>query len=95
MSDIPADYCDQLDLRGIIAQIDRDRAETRKLQGETEKFVSEQHKLIAEAAQLNVEQYKLTAEAAKLNRDLWLAPWVLAASLSSGVLVAVISHFWR
>lgn len=81
MSDVPADYRDQLDLRGIIAQIDRDRAETRKLQGETEKFVAEQHKLIAEAA--------------KLNRDRWLAPWLLLASIMSGVVVAVIGHFWR
>ena len=81
MSEMPTDYRGQLDLRGIIAQIDRDRAETRKLTGEAEKFLAEERKLMAEAA--------------KLNRDRWLAPWVLAASLSSGVIVAVISHFWK
>jgi hypothetical protein len=81
MSDLPADYREQLDLRGIIAQIDRDRAETRKLQGESDKFVAEQKKLLAEAS--------------KLERDRWLAPWLLLVSLSSGVVVAVISHLWR
>jgi hypothetical protein len=42
MSDIPADFRDRLDLRVVIAEIDRKRAET-------EKFVAEQRKLIAEA----------------------------------------------
>ncbi len=81
MSDIPADYREQLDLRGVIAQIDRDRAETRKRQGEPEKHEPEQHKLIAEAA--------------KLDRDRWLAPWLVLASVTSGVVVAVLSHLWR
>jgi hypothetical protein len=81
MSDIPADYRECLDLRTVIAEIDRKQAETKKLQQETDKFVAEQHKLMAEGN--------------KLNRDLWLAPWVLATSLSSGVVVAIISHFWK
>jgi hypothetical protein len=50
---------------------------------------------IDEAAKLRAEQGKLIAE----GRDRWLAPLVLAASLAAsllgGVLVAVISHFWR
>lgn len=85
MSDIPADWRDQLDLRAEIARIDRDRAESQKLQEEVRKFVAEQH--------------KLSAEAAKLQRDRWLAPFVLTAtligSLSGGLIVAVISHLWR
>lgn len=85
MSDLPADFREQLDLRAEIARIDRDRAETHKLQGETDKFVAEQRKLIAEAA--------------KLTRDRLLAPWLLIASLfaavSGGVIVAVIGHFWK
>ena len=81
MSDIPADYRDRLDIREQIERIDHQRAESQK-------FNAEQNKLAA-------EQQKLLAEALKLNRDRWLAPWVLAASLSSGVVVAVISHFWR
>jgi hypothetical protein len=54
---------------------------------------------IDEAAKLRAEQGKLIAEGRKLDRDRWLAPLVLAASLAAsllgGVLVAVISHFWR
>lgn len=78
MSELPEDYRDQLDLRGEIARIDRDRAEAVK-------FAAEQRKLVAEAR--------------KLDRDRWLAPLVLgvslAASLSGGVVVAVVGHFWR
>lgn len=81
MSDIPADYQDRLNIREQIGRIDRARVEGEKLAEETRKFVAEQHKLMAEAA--------------KLNRDRWLAPWLLLASVTSGVVVAVISHFWR
>ena len=38
MSDIPADYREQLNLRVEIARIDRDRAETHKLISEARKF---------------------------------------------------------
>lgn len=76
MSDLPADYRDQLDLRTIIAEIDRKRAETQKLQEEREKFVSEQHKLLAEAR--------------KLNRDRGLAPWQ-ATALTLGTLAALVT----
>ena len=85
MSDIPTDWRGQLDLRAEIARIDRDRAESEKLQEETRKFTAEQRKLIAEAG--------------KLNRDRWLAPWVLVStligSISGGAIVAVLGHFWR
>jgi hypothetical protein len=81
VSDIPADWRGQLDLRAEIARIDRERAETAKLAEEARKFVAEHDKLIAEGR--------------KYERDRWLAPLVLAASLLGGVLVAVVSHFWR
>jgi hypothetical protein len=38
MSDLPTDYRGQLDLRAIIAKIDRDRAESEKLHAESRKF---------------------------------------------------------
>lgn len=38
MSDSPADWRDQLDLRKELAHIDRDRAETLKLLAEARKF---------------------------------------------------------
>lgn len=85
MSDIPADWRGQIDLRAEIARIDRDRAEAAKLQEEVRKFAAEQHKLMAEAQ--------------KLDRDRWLAPWVIAATLLSGavggIIVAVFNHVWH
>jgi hypothetical protein len=81
MSDVPADYRDRLDLRAIIARIDRDRSESLKLQEEREKFIAEQRKLIAEAG--------------KLNRDRWLAPWILATSVVGGIAGAIFSHYWK
>jgi hypothetical protein len=81
MSDLPAGYRDQLDLRAVIAQIDRNRAESMKLQEEAQKFVSEQHKMMAEAA-------KLAAEEPKLNRDRWLAPVLAIAAVIGGLLGA-------
>jgi hypothetical protein len=38
VSDIPTDYREQLDLRAVIASIDRNRAETQKLYAEGRKF---------------------------------------------------------
>lgn len=85
MSDIPVDYRDRLNLRDEIARIDRNRAESQKLEEDGRKFVAEQRKLIAEAS--------------KLDRDRWLAPWALVASLFGallgGAVVAVISHLWH
>lgn len=66
----------------------RDRLDIREQIGRIDRAREESQKFTA-------EQHKLTAEAAKLSRDRWLAPWVLAASISSGVVVAVISHFWK
>ena len=50
---------------------------------------------IDEAAKFRDEATKLRAEERKLDRDRWLAPLVLAASLLGGLLVAVLTHFWR
>jgi hypothetical protein len=41
VSDIPADWRGQLDLRKELARIDRDRAETQKLLAEATKFKRE------------------------------------------------------
>jgi uncharacterized protein YydD (DUF2326 family) len=57
MSDIPADYRDRLDLRSVIAEIDRKRAETQKLQEEREKLIAEQHKLLAEGNRYNRDKW--------------------------------------
>ena len=85
MSDIPADYQDRLNIREQIARIDQAREQALK-------FTAEQHKLMA-------EEQKLASERHKLDRDRWLAPWLLlatvAASITSGVLVSVVAHFWR
>jgi len=67
MSDLPADYHAQLDLRAEIARIDRDRAETQKLIEEAQKLTAEQRKLLA-------EDLKLAAEQRKFDRERWLAP---------------------
>ena len=52
MSDIPADYRAQLDLREQIARIDRQREETLK-------FTAEQHKLMAEERKFNRDPWFL------------------------------------
>ena len=71
MSDLPAD---SLDLRAVLARIDRDLAESAKLRGETEKFVAEQR--------------KLAAEARKFDRERWLAPVLAIAAVVGGLLGA-------
>jgi hypothetical protein len=85
VSDIPADWRGQLDLRVEIARIDRDRAETAKLAQESQKFIAEQRKLMAEGS--------------KLDRDRWMAPYVLAVSLigaiGGGLIGAILTHLWR
>jgi hypothetical protein len=75
-----------LDIRAVIARIDRDIAETSKLRSESEKFVAEQRKLISELIKLASEQTKLDAEARKLNRDRGLAPWLAVVGLIGGLL---------
>ncbi|MFV3128696.1 hypothetical protein [Niveispirillum sp. KHB5.9] len=67
-------------LKDILARIDRNQAETGKLNEETRKFVAEQHKLMAEAN--------------KLRRDHSFAPisiLVAVASGSAGLVVAIVS----
>lgn len=50
----------------------------------------------AETRKFAAEQNKLAAEASKLNRDRFFAPFVVLASISgSGILLAVMNHFWR
>jgi hypothetical protein len=79
MSGIPAR--DPIDLRAILARIDRDLEEGAKLRDE--------------ATKLRAEERKLISESRKLDRDRWLAPLVLAASLLGGLLAVALSHLWR
>jgi hypothetical protein len=67
VSDIPADWRGQLDIRAEIARIDRERAETAKLTKEAQKFIAEHDKLMAEGR--------------KLDRERWLAPLTAGATL--------------
>jgi hypothetical protein len=76
-----------LDIRAVLARIDRDISETGKLRSESEKIISEQRKLIAEQIKLASEQTKLDAEARELNRDPWLAPGLAVAGHIGGLLV--------
>lgn len=80
MSDLPADDVDRLNIRELLARIDRQREEAQK-------FAAEQHKLAAETAEL-------TAEAAKLRRDRLLAP-ILAAGALGGIVAAVLPIILR
>ena len=92
MSDIPADYQERLNIREQIARIDRAIEEGHK-------FTAEQHKLMADEQKRAQEARKLDAEHDKLRRDRNLAPWLLMASTTSGVVSAVvvslITHLWR
>lgn len=76
-----------LDLRAIVACIDRDLMEAGKLRQETQKFVAEHDKLIAEEA-------KLRSEARKLDRDRWIAPWLAITGLVGGI-ITVAGTIWR
>jgi hypothetical protein len=68
---------DELDLRAEPARIDRDRAESGKLQAEARKLFAEQLKLRAE---------QLASEARKLDRERWLAPVLAIAAVIGGLL---------
>jgi hypothetical protein len=74
-------------LRAILARIDRDLAEERKLRYESEKFLAEQKKLMA-------EETKLRSEGRKLDRDRWLAPWLAIVGLIGGI-ITVGGAIWR
>jgi hypothetical protein len=82
----------ELNFRDVLARIDRQQAETQK-------FVAEERKLIQEERKLTQEARKLDAEHDKLRRDRNLAPWLIGASLSGGVVAGVIGqiiqHFWK
>lgn len=84
----PTDF----DLREQVTRIDRAIAETHKFQIESNKLQAEGVKLVQEAR-------KLDAEHDKLRRERNLAPWLLTASLSGGIVAAVIGqllqHFWK
>jgi len=82
MSDIPAETTEQVTFRDILARIDRQMAETRKLQAKSDEFAAEQRKLLA-------EDRKLNAEADKLARDRGLAPWTLAFAVLAAVLAGL------
>ncbi|MGD0107283.1 MAG: hypothetical protein ABSC06_25075 [Rhodopila sp.] len=81
-----------IDIRAILARIDRDLAEQGKLREESNKFVVEQRKLSQEAR-------KYDAEHDKLRRDRHLAPWLIVSSLAGGIVAAalgqIIQHFWK
>jgi hypothetical protein len=64
--------CDPTDLKAILVQIDRNLAESGKLQAETNKLVAEQRKLMAEEK--------------KLDRDRWLAPIAALVGVIGGAL---------
>jgi hypothetical protein len=78
VSDTSADYRELLDLRAVIAGIDRDRAESQKLQEEREKFIAEQHKLMAEGN--------------RFNRDKWIVPLTAVLSVFGIIVAAVIAR---
>ncbi len=80
MSELSVDYTDRLNLRDVLARIDRAQAETRK-------FVAEHDKLAAERS-------KLDAEAAKLRRERFLAP-ILAADALGGFIAAAVPLILR
>jgi hypothetical protein len=78
-----------IEMRAILARIDRDLAEQRKLREQSNKFIAEQHKLMAEAE-------KLRAEERKLGRDPFLAPWLAIVGLIGGLIsIASLISRWK
>jgi hypothetical protein len=84
----PGDF----DLREQVTRIDRAIAETHRFQSET-------NKLQAEGVKLTQEARKFDAEHDKLRRERNLAPWLLVASVSGGIIAAgigqILQHFWK
>lgn len=64
-----------LDLRAEIARIDRERAETRKLTQESDKFAAEQRKLISESQ--------------KLDKERWWFPWLQVITAIAAIIAAL------
>lgn len=67
MSDVPLNDADRLNMRKLLARIDRQREEALT-------FSARQRRLIAEAL-------KRSAEEVKLRRERTMAPWQFAAAL--------------
>jgi hypothetical protein len=76
VSDAPSR--DPIDIRAILARIDRDLAENAKLLAEQQKLAAEQNKLVAEGR--------------KFDRDRWIVPLTMAITVFGGVLAAVIAR---
>jgi hypothetical protein len=51
--------------------------------------------MIEDIVQKRINALKLLAETDKLHWDRRIAPWVIASSLISGIVVAIISHLWK
>jgi hypothetical protein len=68
----PADYRDPIDLRAVLARIDRDIAENAKF--------------FAEARKLNNESDKLRAERRKFDRDWWIVPLTVFGAILAAVI---------
>lgn len=88
----------ELDLRGELARIDRDRAETQKVFAEIRRLDDERsittERLIAEREKFIAERQKLLAEALKFGRDRWLAP-VTAVGAGIGSGIGAFAIVWR
>lgn len=65
---------DQLEMKTILAQLDRSREEALK-------FTAEQHKLMAEPQKYAAEQQKLTNEALKIERERSPLPLIVVATM--------------
>jgi hypothetical protein len=93
------DAAGQIDIRAELTRLDRDRAQTQVFIAEQRALMAETDKLMAEERKLAGENAKLWAEAFKLDRETRLAPWVIvstiAGSLTTGLIVAVLSHLWK
>ena len=70
-----------IDIQAVVARIDRDLMESRKLREESDK-------LAAEARKLSAERDKLLVEMLKIERDRRLAPWVLGVAVLAALIGA-------
>jgi len=87
---------EQIDLRKVLAEIDKLRAETLKMQSDTKTQIDEREKLRAETLKIQSdaktqidEREKLRAEARKMQTESkWHPVWVAAALLAAGAALA-------